>query len=326
MKLKLLAAAAAIAAAAAVSKTRAEPASGQADPVVGNWGLQLPYGKHMPAGHMIVARESDGSASALVLWRWASPAKAKSCKINGSEFTIKTHSGFTLKGKVEGDTMSGIATETKSGKKAGKFKGWRNPPPNPADSTKKAKFGKPIDLLADGLDGWKNMNPKAKFGWKFENGVLSNALGRKPNGKWAGGGANIMTKRADFTDFKLEYDVRVPKDSNSGVYLRGRYEIQVFDSYGKKPAAQNMCALYGRIVPSVSAEKPAGEWQHVCVVLYKRRVTVTLNGVTIIDDQPVGGPTGGAIDAVETVPGPIYLQGDHSDADFKNMFLSPVVD
>ena len=73
----------------------------------------------------------------------------------------------------------------------------------------------------------------------------------------------------------------------------------------------------------VAAEKPAGEWQHVSVTLYKRHLTVVLNGVTIIEDAPVVGITGGAIDANEFVPGPIYLQGDHSDADFKNMILRP---
>ena len=76
------------------------------------------------------------------------------------------------------------------------------------------------------------MNPESKFAWKFKDGVLSNNLGRKPDGKWNHGGANLMTKRCDFYDFKLEYDVRVPKDSNSGVYLRGRYEIHSVVYYG----------------------------------------------------------------------------------------------
>ena len=110
---------------------------------------------------------------------------------------------------------------------------------------------------------------------------------------------------------------------NSGVYLRGIYEIQVLDSYGKPVDMHHMAAYYGRVVPKVAAEKPAGEWQHVSVTLYKRHLTVVLNGVTIIEDAPVVGITGGAIDADEFVPGPIYLQGDHSDADFKNMILRP---
>jgi len=119
--------------------------------------------------------------------------------------------------------------------------------------------------------------------------------------------------------------VRVPKKSNSGVYLRGRFEIQVVDSYGQKVNEHNMAAYYGRVVPKVAAEKPAGEWQHVSVTLYRQHLTVVLNGQTIIENAPVVGVTGGAIDANLFAAGPIYLQGDHSDADFKNMILRPAM-
>ncbi len=291
------------------------------DPVVGNWGLKLPFDS-MSAGHMIVSRSDDGKANAKVLWRWASPTMAKSCDVNGNAFNID-RGDFVLKGFVVGDALSGEAFV--GSKCIGKVIGWRNPEIEVAN-TADAKFGEPIDLLRDGLAGWATMNPKAKFGWSFKDGVLSNCLGLKADGSWAGGGANLVSKRADFYDFNLEYDVRVPKGSNSGVYLRGRYEIQVVDSYGAKVDCHNMAAYYGRVTPSVAAEKPAGEWQHVNVTLYKRHLTVVLNGVKIIDNAPVVGITGGAIDAYEFVPGPIYLQGDHSDADYKNMILRPVVD
>ena len=298
------------------------------DPVVGNWGLRLPYSS-MNAGHMIVSRDADGKPQALVLWRWASPVPMKSCAIDGRNFKIEHPWGFVFEGEViNGTTLVGKIV--KDGKPAGDdgestVTGWRNPPICDKVKTSDAKFGEPIDLLKDGLDGWKIMDEKAKNGWSFKDGVLSNTLGLKPDGSWAGGGANLMTKRADFYDFNLEYDVRVPKNSNSGVYLRSRYECQVVDSYGKPVNEHNMAAYYGRVVPSVAAEKPAGEWQHVNVTLYKRHITVVLNGVTIIDNAPVVGITGGAIDANEFVPGPMYLQGDHSDADFKNMILRPAL-
>ena len=291
---------------------------------VGNWGMKLPYSS-MNAGHMIISSGADGKHSALVLWRWASPSKAQSCKVTGSLFRVKLSNGLVLKGKVSGDKFSAKAYN-KKGVLEGEVSGWRNPPADGSVSVKDAKFGESVDLLADGLDGWETMNPSGKFGWSFKDGVLSNSLGLKPDGTWAGGGANLRTKRGDFKDFRLEYDVRVPKNSNSGVYLRGRYEIQVVDSYGKKPDCHAMAALYGRITPSVAAEKPAGEWQHVSVIFYKHRLTVVLNGKTIIDDKPVEGVTGGAMDADENASGPIYLQGDHSDADFKNIKLYPAVD
>ena len=288
------------------------------DPVIGNWGLKLGYDR-MSAGHMIVSRDSSGKAQALVLWRWASPIQMKNVVVEDNRIAFDHPSGFKFSGEVDGDKLSATATKS-DGNLEATVEGWRNPPITPA-STKDAKLGEPIDLLAEGLAGWELMSTTARNGWTFKDGVLSNKLGLKPDGSWAGGGANLKTKRADFYDFNLEYDVRVPKNSNSGVYLRGRYECQVLDSYGKPVNEHHMAAYYGRVVPKVAAEKKPGEWQHVSVTLYKRHLTVVLNGTTIIEDAPVVGITGGAIDANEFVPGPIYLQGDHSDADFKNMIL-----
>ena len=292
------------------------------DPVIGNWGLRLPYDS-MSAGHAIFTRDAKGKPQAQVLWRWGSPMPAGAVTIDGDKFSF-TASGCKVSGTVSGMKLTATVTD-KSGKSVGEVLGWRNPPIPVGVSTKDAKFGEPIDLLANGLDGWKIMDPKAKNGWKFKDGVLSNALGLRPDGKWAGGGSNLISKRADFYDFNLEYDVRVPARSNSGVYLRGRYEIQVVDSYKRKVDKHNMAALYGRVTPRVAAERKPGERQHVSVTLYRHHLTVVLNGTTIIEDAPVEGVTGGAIDAEEFVPGPLYLQGDHSDADFRNMILRKAV-
>lgn len=106
-------------------------------------------------------------------------------------------------------------------------------------------------------------------------------------------------------------EVNIPEGSNSGVYLRGIYEVQVADTYGKSPNSHHMGALYSRIKPSISAEKPAGEWQSMDITLYDRHLTVILNDIIIIDNQTVLGVTGGAIKADEASPVPIYLQGDH---------------
>ena len=293
------------------------------DPVVGNWGLELGYDA-MKAGHMIASRDALGKPQALVLWRWASPVAMTNVKFDGNKFSFDHPWGFKVEGEVTCKDLTAKTIE-KDGKPGISVKGWRNPPIAEGVSTKDAKFGAPIDLLKDGLNGWEPLEKSGKNGWSFKDGVLSNKLGLKADGSWAGGGLNLRTKRADFLDFNLEYDVRVPKNSNSGVYLRGRYEIQVVDSYGKPVNEHNMAAYYGRVVPKVAAEKPAGEWQHVNVTLYKRHLTVVLNGKTIIDNTPVVGVTGGAVDANEFVPGFIYLQGDHSDADFKNMILRPAL-
>ena len=298
------------------------------DPVIGNWSAKLPY-ESMYAGSLIFSRDENGVARAFVLYRWGSPEWCSNVKVEGNAFSLRHPYGQLIRGTVSGEKMDAeiVACNRRGAAKGAwqKFSGWRNAPACPFVSTKDAKFGEPIDLLKDGLKGWKSMDAKAKFGWVFENGVLSNKLGLKPNGKWAGGGANLMSLRNDFKDFNLEYDVRVPKASNSGVFLRGRFECQVVDSFQKPVNRHNMAAYYGRVTPVAAAEKAPGEWQHVSVTLYKRRMTVVLNGVTIIEDAEITGVTGGAIDADIDAAGPLYLQGDHSDADYKNMILRPAI-
>jgi len=176
------------------------------------------------------------------------------------------------------------------------------------------KYGAPVDLLKDGLDGWEPKETDKKNCWTFKDGVLENT----------GSGANLVTKRKNFGDFKISYDVRADKDCNSGVFLRGIYELQVIDSCGKPVDSHNMAGLYGRITPTSAAEKAAGEWQHVDAILCDRHLTVTLNDVRIIDNQPILGMTGSALTGDEFVPGPIYLQGDHKGGAYRNMILYPI--
>ena len=297
------------------------------DPLVGSWEGDLPVDT-MPATSLIFSRGEKNEMRAFVLWRWGSPEWCTDVVADGVSFSFRHPNGQLYRGKVRGDVIEGeiAPCDRKTGVQKGDWKQFtakRLPEIAPAD-TAEAKFGAPIDLLKDGLDGWEAMSKDAKFGWTFKNGVLSNSLGLGPDGKRVRG-ANLKTKKSDFFDFNLSYDVRVPKGSNSGVYLRGRYECQVMDSYGKPVNRHSMAAYYGRVAPSVAAEKAAGEWQHVDVTLYRRHMTVVLNGVKIIDNVPVTGVTGGALDSNEFVPGPIYLQGDHSDADYRNMILRPAV-
>ena len=126
-----------------------------------------------------------------------------------------------------------------------------------------------------------------------------------------------------FTDFKLHIEFRYPKGSNSGVYLRGRYEVQIEDHKGVEPWYDKFSGVYGFIAPTEMTAKDPGEWQSYDITLVGRMVTVVANGVTVICNQEIPGITGGAINSREGEPGPLMIQGDHGPIAFRNIVLTP---
>lgn len=177
--------------------------------------------------------------------------------------------------------------------------------------TKQPVWGKPIQLFnGKNLDGWKAMG--AENQWVVQNGVLKNPKS----------GANLVSEKT-FTDFKLHIEFRYPKGSNSGIYLRGRYEVQVMDSKGKEPEKDYFGGVYGFIKPTEMVAKDAGEWQTYDITLVGRMITLVANGKTIICKQEIPGITGGALDSNEGEPGPIYFQGDHGPVEFRNIVITP---
>ena len=124
-----------------------------------------------------------------------------------------------------------------------------------------------------------------------------------------------------YEDFKLHIEFRYPKGSNSGVYLRGRYEVQIEDNYGKEPTSTLFGGIYGFLTPNEMAALPAGEWQSFDITLVGRRVSVVANGKKIITDQIIPGITGGALDSKEGLPVPLMLQGDHGPVEYRNISI-----
>lgn len=171
-------------------------------------------------------------------------------------------------------------------------------------------WGKPIKLFnGTDLKGWHAMGENQ---WTVENGVLRSKKS----------GSNLVSDQA-FTDFKLHVEFRYEKGSNSGVYLRGRYEVQIEDSKGKEPWKGYLGGVYGFLTPSEMVAKDPGEWQTYDITLIGRMVTIVANGKTIISNQQIPGITGGAIDSKEGEPGPILFQGDHGPIDFRNITITP---
>ncbi len=173
-------------------------------------------------------------------------------------------------------------------------------------------WGKPINLFnGKDLTGWKPMGDKNQ--WVVKNGILTSA----------GSGVNLVSEQ-QFDDFKLYVEFRYPKGSNSGIYLRGRYEVQIFDNTKEEhPNSHLFSGVYGFLTPSEIAASGPDTWQTYEITLIGRMVTVVANGKTVISNQEIPGITGGAIDSDEGAPGPIYFQGDHGAVEFRKVVITP---
>lgn len=227
-------------------------------------------------------------------------------KQNGNELSFRVAKGQNdpaakvFKVQIKGDQMEGTAAAAR--KQTVEFK-----------ATRQRNWGEPIELFnGKDLSGWTPVGEGHNFNWKAEDGVLA-----QPKG-----GDNIQTKQK-FQDFKLHIEFKVPQGGNSGVYLRGRYEVQVEDSFGAKPESYRCGGLYSRVTPPVNASKKAGEWQSYDVTLIGQYLTLKHNDQLLYDNIEIEGITGGALDSNEAAPGPIYLQGDHGAIWYRNIVLTP---
>ncbi len=171
-------------------------------------------------------------------------------------------------------------------------------------------WGTPVNLLSDNMDHWI-IPDNNKF--KMVDGIMVNPEK----------GGNLVSKQK-FDDFKLSIEFRYPEGSNSGIYLRGRYEVQIEDSKGRADDL-SIGGIYGFIAPAVNASNPPGEWQTYEITLVGRHVTVVHNGIEIIANRPIPGITGGSLDSHEGDPGPIMIQGDHGPIDFRKFVVTPAV-
>ena len=171
-------------------------------------------------------------------------------------------------------------------------------------------WGEPVSIF-DGktLTGWHASGNNNQ--WEAVDGIL-----RSPHS-----GSNIITD-GRYMDFKLHIEFKYPKESNSGVYLRGRYEVQIEDLEGAEPPNDVISAVYGFLPPSVQAAKGPGDWQTYDITLVGRLVTVVFNGQTVICHGEIPGITGGALNSHEGEPGPIYLQGDHGPIEYRNITIA----
>ncbi len=175
-------------------------------------------------------------------------------------------------------------------------------------------------------DNWCDRHTRKPAGWTVDGGVAT------PDHR------DISSKR-EFGDCYMHAEFRVPTSGpgNSGVAMQGRYEIQILNSYGKQPDAQDCGAFYNQRPPQVNASKPAGEWQKFDIFfraprfdvngtrLEKARATVYQNEILIQDNVEFQGPTGIQYQQFkgEARMGPVILQGDHDPVQFRNVWIKP---
>jgi hypothetical protein len=195
--------------------------------------------------------------------------------------------------------------------------GVRQPAWPPANANGKHTYGTPVVLIGPGvgLDVWTGQTAAKPGGWKVVNGILEN---EPPT-------YNPVSKEK-FKDFKIETEFKLDEGQNSGLYLRGRYELQLSLGTGN-PATkgrQGFVAIYGWKAADVYAGKPAGEWQTLEAIVVGNKITATLNGQRVHDNAVLFAMTGGALDNDEFAPGPIMIQGDHSRVSCRKMIVTPI--
>lgn len=280
--------------------------------------------------------QADGKPLVYLRLYIGSPGPYKATEENGRlKFEIKKNNRKTKAiasvtkvdiglndGKLDGNLVKSLADGTEQ---RDKFTGNRIPPmPNHAPDLSKVRFGHPISLFnGKDMSGWRTYESDKKNGWSVMDGMLVNTT-TKTDFSPTGAYANLRTE-AEFEDFWLHIEFLVEEARNSGVYLRGMYEAQVVDRDSRMQGKQGVGAIFGAIAPSRNAGNPGGQWQTYDLTLVDRHVTVVLNGIKVIDNQPIDAPTPGAIYTNPAEPGPIYLQGDHTTVKFRDIYLAPVL-
>ena len=282
--------------------------------LVGRWDITVDYdGTALPSWLEV---EISGFETLVGRFVWIAGSARPVSKVhfNNGKFSFsippqweRGNRDLTVEGTLSKDGIEGTFHEVNG--KEHSFKGVRAPR---LTEKKNVEWGEPIQLFnGKDLDGWKTSGKKNQ--WIVKDGVLISPES----------GSNLISEQK-FTDFKLHVEFKYSKNSNSGVYLRGRHEVQILDNAPTDhPDSHSFGGVYGFLVPCEMAAKGADVWQTYDITLIGRMITIVANGITIISNQEIPGITGGALDSNEAEPGPIYFQGDHGPIQFRNVIITP---
>ena len=280
--------------------------------LAGRWDVTVDSEPDYPSWFELT--HANGAWQGRFVGRLGSVRPLESLQVEDNRFRFSLAPQFekqqvdvVFEGTLNGPLITG-ETEDEQGMTR-KFTAHRAPP---LPARRALRWQPPIDLLARGLDGWRLRVAKGPNGWTFDDGVLRNTP------------PSVDFYSLDrFTDFQLHIEYRIPPKSNSGIYLRGRYELQMNDSRGRPASPRINSSIYGFLQPTARAAKPPGEWNVYDLTFVGRELTAQLNGVTIHDRAKIDGITGGALDSHEGQPGPLMLQGDHGAVEYRNITIRP---
>lgn len=303
--------------AAATSLPAQQPAPGFADPILGRWDLTVRDADGPYPSWLEVMLRKETELMARFVGRFGSNRHATEISYRDGELLVRipvqyetNKSDLVFKGRLIGDRLEGTTEDA-----SGKMLEWTAVRAPALHRTATPAWGPPVDLFnGKDLSGWKLRDQAKGSCWSVVDGAMVNA---PPC-------VDIITDRV-MVDFKLHAEFNIVPKSNSGVYLRGRYEVQIQDDAGRAVDSLRMGGVYGFLRPAANTAGAAGEWQAYDITLVGRRVTVVLNGRTIVDNAEIPGITGGALDSDEGAPGPLMLQGDHGKIAFRKIQLTPAL-
>jgi hypothetical protein len=298
------------------------PGAAQQQGFLGRWNL-TGTGEDSNRIYWLEVTEQNGQLAGKFLNRGGSPVALPKIAVEegktGKELVWQLapgsdkQPGAIFRATLENGKLVGT---TKAGERTVNFTGVRPPTWPKSDANAKHTYGKPVELIdTKAWDTTFDTQPSNyPIKWSVQDGALTNDPPTR----------NLVSKQK-FKDFRLQAEYKLTEKSNSGIYLRGRYELQVLDDYGKPAEEHGHMAIYAWKAPLVNASKPAGEWQAADIVIVGNRVSATLNGQKVHDNSEIQAITGGALDADETAPGPIMIQGDHTKVWLRKLTVTPIV-
>lgn len=290
----------------------AEP--GYADSVLGRWDLTVQGQDGEYPSWLEIRLRTERELMAGFVGRFGSMRHASAVSFRNNDLEVRVPVQYepgdgelVFTGRLTDGQLAGTVSTSD-----GDTLAWTGARAPLLERTDGLRWGDPVELLADGLSGWRQRSNEHSGCWTVQDGVLQ---ATPPC-------VDLVTESL-FDDLRLQLEFRYPSGSNSGVYLRGRYEVQIQDDRGKATDPLRIGGLYGFIAPKENAAGAPGEWQTMDITLIGRRLTVLLNDTEIIANREIPGITGGALDSNEGSAGPLMLQGDHGPIEFRNIRLTP---